>query len=303
MKDKFFPVLKIISYIIIVLFLIIKFINLKLFNNNYILIRTILNNSNHFISSNYTYKDKLNDILFYITDYNFGDPLSLFKNNYLFKQKEVVNDNLTNEYNYENNVNPLVYIYNTHNKEEYVNNGLEFNPTVYTASYILQNELLKRGISSIVEDNDINQYLIDNNMNYDDSYLVSRIFLEKVMKEYSSIKLFIDLHRDALSYNDSTTYYGDKYYSKILFVVGLDHLNYQGNLDLSNYLNNLVNKKYPYLSRGVLTKSGNLVNGVYNQDLGFNIILLEVGGNENNIEEVSNTLCLMSDIIYDYLGE
>ena len=45
------------------------------------------------------------------------------------------------------------------------------------------------------------------------------------------------------------------------------------------------------------------MNGVYNQDLGDNIILLEVGGNESTINEVANTLDLIGDVIVKKLGE
>ena len=312
MKDRCVPFFKVIFFVFIILFLIIKLIIFKIFNSNYILIRSILNNSNHFISPNYSFKDKLNDLLLYVTNYNFSNPVSLFKSSYEFKK--IFNDklemsskgeDLIESYDYSNEVisDPLVYIYNTHQKEEYVDDVSDFKPTVYTAAYLLHDELLKRGINSIVEDGDITMYLQDNGMNYDDSYLASRTFLEKVMNEYKSIKLFIDLHRDAITHDDSTAYYDNKAFSKVLFVVGLDNSNHQGNLNLANHLNDLISKKYPYLTRGVLTKSGPLVNGIYNQDLNSNIILLEVGGNESNISEVSNSLCLISDIIYDYLGE
>ena len=45
------------------------------------------------------------------------------------------------------------------------------------------------------------------------------------------------------------------------------------------------------------------MNGVYNQDLGDNIILLEVGGNESTINEVANTLDLIGNVIVKKLGE
>ena len=94
----------------------------------------------------------------------------------------------------------------------------------------------------------------------------------------------------------------DKKYAKVLFVVGLDYENYQPNLDLANSLNNLINSKYPGLSRGVLKKSGKNVNGIYNQDLKNNIVLIECGGYQNNIDEVMNTMIALSDIIKIYLG-
>ena len=52
-----------------------------------------------------------------------------------------------------------------------------------------------------------------------------------------------------------------------------------------------------------MKKEGYGVNGVYNQDLKENVILIEIGGNENNIEEVNNTLDLVAHVIGEYINE
>ena len=52
-----------------------------------------------------------------------------------------------------------------------------------------------------------------------------------------------------------------------------------------------------------MKKQGYGVNGVYNQDLASNVILIEIGGHENNIDEVNNTLDLVADAIKEYLNE
>ena len=44
-------------------------------------------------------------------------------------------------------------------------------------------------------------------------------------------------------------------------------------------------------------------NGIYNQDIGSNVILLEVGGNENVSFEVKNTLDAISEVIKEILYE
>ena len=57
---------------------------------------------------------------------------------------------------------PLIYIYNTHQTEEYRktnNNSYNITPTVMHASLILQKDLEKLGISSIVEKNSIKEIL------------------------------------------------------------------------------------------------------------------------------------------------
>ena len=68
-------------------------------------------------------------------------------------------------------------------------------------------------------------------------------------------------------------------------------------------INNIINAKYPNLSRGIMKKKGYGVNGIYNQDLDSNVILIEIGGHENNIDEVNNTLELVADAIKEYLDE
>ena len=88
-----------------------------------------------------------------------------------------------------------------------------------------------------------------------------------------------------------------------MFVVGLEHSNYQKNLDLANSINERIKNKYPSLTRGVITKSGANVDGIYNQDIHPNMILLELGGNENTIDEVLNTVEIISVILKEHLSE
>ena len=217
-----------------------------------------------------------------------------------------LNSDYIEDTNKDNNIeNPIVYIYNTHQLEEYNKTNLEeynIKPNVLMASYILREYLNRNNIKTVVETADITDFLNVNGWNYSKSYNASRFYLDEAIKKYPNLKLIIDLHRDAIEYNASTVTINDKKYAKVLFVVGLDYENYQPNLDLANSLNNLINSKYPGLSRGVLKKSGKNVNGIYNQDLKNNIVLIECGGYQNNIDEVMNTMIALSDIIKIYLG-
>lgn len=121
------------------------------------------------------------------------------------------------------------------------------------------------------------------------------------ISKYSSLEYFIDIHRDSVSKNVSTINIDNKSYARILFVVGLEHSNYQENLDNVNKINALSEKYYPGLSRGIYKKSGSSVNGIYNQDIDSNVILIEIGAVDNNIEEVFNTLEALSNILYFYI--
>ena len=70
-----------------------------------------------------------------------------------------------------------------------------------------------------------------------------------------------------------------------------------------NILNNYLIDKYPKLSRGIYRKKGVGVNGLYNQDFSSNCILIEVGGEENNVLEVENTLDIIAEMLDFYIGE
>lgn len=197
-------------------------------------------------------------------------------------------------------IKPVVYIYNTHQTEAYLEEeGLV--KTVKDAAYIFKNELEETGISVIVENGNIEEFLIANNMSYNYSYEASRYYLLDAMKN-DKIDLYIDLHRDALERKNSTMTLGGIEYAKILFVIGTENATYNENLELANRINDIVNLKYPGLSRGVLLKNGVNANGVYNQDLSGNVLLLEIGGNNNTITEVTNTIAIMAEIIGGYLN-
>ena len=198
---------------------------------------------------------------------------------------------------------PLVYIYNTHQQEEYIGNDLTPNPTVLTAANYLKDNLEKLGIITIVEETNIKETLEKNNLNYTQSYLASRINLEKIKEKYPSIKLYIDLHRDAVPRHLSTVTIDNKEYAKILFVIGKEHDNYLKNLEYTESINSLIEKDYPSLTKGILQKEGPGVNGIYNQDLGINIILMEVGAQDNTLEEVTNTLDIMTNVIKEKIYE
>lgn len=201
---------------------------------------------------------------------------------------------------------PLIYIYNTHDEEAYYNSYLNpYNivPDVKLASYYFQERLKDLGIESVVEKRKIKDVLDKNGWNYRYSYNASRVYLEEVSKNNPSIKYFIDLHRDSVGKDKTTTTINGKSYARVMFLVGLEHENYQKNLDLATRLNELISQFDSTLSRGIYQKEGPGVNGIYNQDFSSKAILIEVGGQYNTIEEVANTIEVMARVLKDYLGE
>lgn len=196
--------------------------------------------------------------------------------------------------------NPTIYIYNTHQTEEYKPTSyLEYsvNPNVLMASYILEEQLSKKGHVVLVEEESVSKLRTTLGLNYAGSYKVTRSMMENAKKNNPTLKYYIDLHRDSLTHDKTTLTVDGKSYAKILFIVGLENSNYQENLDFTNKISDLLNQKVKGLSKGIYKKEGPLVNGVYNQDFSNRVILIELGGNENTIDEVYRSLIVLGEIL------
>lgn len=199
---------------------------------------------------------------------------------------------------------PIVYIYNTHQLEEY-NMQMLFDysvkPNVMIASYVLKEKLNELSIPSIVETANIKEYLNANRLNYSYSYTASKYYAEKALKKYPSIRYLIDIHRDSTKI-DKTLYQKDgKEYAKILFLIGIENPNYQKNLDLAVDFNEYITSDYSGISRGIYKKGGKGVNGVYNQNLSENAMLIEIGGVDNTIEQVYNTCEVLAKKLSEFI--
>ena len=232
-----------------------------------------------------------------------NDPIKLMNNDYnKYIDKEIkVEKEVIKEEN-----NPIIYLYNTHQSEEYKpSTYIEFsiNPTVIMNNYILEDIFNKNGYKTIVEESSINEILEINNWKYANSYKASRILLEKSIITYPTLKYFIDIHRDSLPRDKTTINIDGKDYAKVLFIIGLENENYEKNLELTEKINNKLNELYPNLSKGIYKKSGPGVNGVYNQDFSNNTILIEIGGYENKTNEVLNTSIAFSKAFMEVINE
>ena len=201
---------------------------------------------------------------------------------------------------------PLIYLYNTHQTEEYKSSELlEFTikPTVMISNYISEDVFNNNNLKTIVEERSIKEILNNNNWNYSNSYKASRILLEDAYKNNNTLEYFIDLHRDSLTHDKTHIVIDDKDYAKILFVVGVENKYHERNLELIEKINQKLNEYYPGLSKGILKKGGEGVNGIYNQDFNTNVILVEIGGYESTTTEVLNTSLAFAKCFMEAINE
>ncbi len=312
-KKKKYKILKVLLLLFISYFsfeyMTYSVLKSKLATSNEEFLNHMLRDSNHYLLYQKSEENVISKIGKYFMDVDLQNPISLLNIGKDEKKTEVVyqeqNHNATFIRNSETLKEPKVYIYNTHQNENYSMKTLEpynITPNVMMASYLMKENFKKNGVEAIVEETDFQKYLKEHQLNHAQSYQVSREFVTQILKKYPTLKLIIDLHRDAIPKSSSTITLNQKNYAKILFIVGLNNQNYQKNLDLATNLSNQINDAYPKLSRGIMKKTGATVNGLYNQDLNSNMILLELGANENTIDEIQNTVEAITPILSKYIN-
>ena len=184
---------------------------------------------------------------------------------------------------------PQILIIHTHSSEAYSPAGLDKYDDLGTNRTLDQNlNVIRIGkeLAKIFEDcglNVIHDTQVFDYQSYTGSYNRSCEAVEKYLADYPSIKIVIDLHRDALcsdtvTYKTTATEQGVCASQIMLFVgsdaSGLEHPNWRQNLSLAIYLQNTVCQSYPSLMRPItLTKYR------YNQHLSPGSMIIEVGSN------------------------
>lgn len=274
------------------------------------LVTYLVENNNSFVvnsKSNYSYFHLL---MTKLIDLDLKKPLSILNLNFKGLTKEITEEEIKKVSNENNDPkpitnNPIIYLYNTHDTEEYTPTSFaEYSviPTVKLSDYILKEKLEAKGLNVLIEEKTIGSIRSSLGLNYAGSYKASRVLMEDAKKNNPSLKYFIDLHRDSISYEKTTLNYNNKKYAKIMFIVGLENQSYQGNLDFSSKISDNINRKVPGLSKGIYKKQGEGVNGVYNQDFNERTILIEIGGPENTIDEVYETLLVLSESLTEVIS-
>ena len=268
------------------------------------------------------HSSRKNGFIKYVANLNIFDPVSIISSNYAYlvngEDGEIEDDEdevekIDKTSSYIENPNPeeiikdpVVYIYSTHQREDYQSSNSEsynITPNVMMASYVLKERLQNLNVPTIVEENDVTEILRINSWNYASSYKVTRMLMEQAIKDEPTLKYFIDLHRDSISKDKTTLEVNGVKYAKILFVVGLEHEDYEKNLKIAEELSKRLNKECAGISKGVYKKQGKYVNGIYNQDFSPNTMLIELGGVENNIEEAVNTIKILAKVLAEYIGD
>ena len=134
---------------------------------------------------------------------------------------------------------------------------------------------------------------------YTGSYSRSGAAVQEYLSQYPSLRIVIDLHRDALC-SDSVVYktvaeLPDAACAQVMLLAGtnasgLYHPHWEENLRLAVYLQDAAVQAHPTLMRPIT-----LVNERYNQHLTRGSLIIEVGSSGNTLQEAVRAVRLFGE--------
>ena len=192
---------------------------------------------------------------------------------------------------------PQVLIMHTHATEDYrLSAGLWFTPgdgarstdrsiNMCAVGRVMADTLNAAGICTL-HDETLNDY-----PSYTGSYANSRAVVQQYLAQYPSIKVVLDVHRDAIERENGTRCapvcsIDGRQAAQVMIICGCDNGTsvqlpaWRQNLRFAAAWERSMEAKYPGLTRPVLFSYR-----FYNQDLTTGSLLIEIGGHGNNLNE------------------
>lgn len=201
---------------------------------------------------------------------------------------------------------PLVLIIHTHGTEAYcedgatyVKDGEDFARTsdmkknVVAVGETVSEILNRKGVPTV------HCKILHDSVQYRDSYARAEETVRKYLEEFPSIRLVIDIHRDAIIKSSGeivrpVTEHNGEALAQMMCVVGSDWKgdecpNWENNLSLALKLRESLEKRCDNVCRPVFLK-GN----TYNQELAEYSLLIEIGSSGNSLEEAKRSAELLA---------
>lgn len=212
------------------------------------------------------------------------------------------------------NSEPQVLILHTHATETFKTDEKDY----FTASFssrssnnaqnmvsvgkIVEEKLNAKGIKTL-HDTTLHDY-----PSYSKSYSRSAATIKEYLKKYPTIRVVLDLHRDAVTKENGdkvklVTEIGGKKAAQVMLVMGsqsgsvTNFPNWEENFKLAVKLQQTIEKKYPTLARPLM-----LMSKTYNQNLTTGSLLIEFGTDANTLSEAHYSAEMVGESLAELLG-
>ncbi|HZG84147.1 stage II sporulation protein P [Paenibacillus sp.] len=200
----------------------------------------------------------------------------------------------------------LAFIYHSHNRESWLPElkgtgkdqpaeAFDADVNVTLLGERLRDRLEERGVGAVHSDTDYNTAVPSFNYNY--SYKYSKTTVREALAVHRELVYLIDIHRDSQRRKQTTVSIDGKDYARLYFIVGQGNPNWKENEALARRLHEALERKFPGLSKGILSKSKKHGNGEYNQSLSSGSLLIEIGGVDNSLEESYRTVDALAAVL------
>ena len=196
-----------------------------------------------------------------------------------------------------NSPDPQILIMHTHATEDYrLSAGLWYRPgdgsrttdrdlNMCAVGRVMADTLNAAGLNTL-HDETLNDY-----PSYTGSYANSRAVVQQYLSQYPSIKMVLDVHRDAIETENGSRMapvctVNGRQTAQVMIICGCDNgttvslPNYRLNLRFAAAWETAMEGLYPGFTRPVL-----ISYRFYNQDLTPGSLLIEIGGHGNNLNE------------------
>ena len=209
---------------------------------------------------------------------------------------------------------PTVLIFHTHSTESYkiTDNGKILSSDSSRSNNKSLNMIrIGEEISAVLRSEGVG--VIHDTTIYDTSYNgaygASREGISRILAENPTIKIVLDIHRDAVHYDDYTyikptaEINGEKA-AQLMIITGAqgggvkDFPNWRKNLSFAVNLQSALESKYAGLMKPVLFS-----HRKYNMDITEYSLLIEVGTDANTLEEAAYSGRLLGDVLADFIKE
>lgn len=201
---------------------------------------------------------------------------------------------------------PQILIFHTHGSEGFSDSRPgESADTVVGAGAFLKTVLEEKYGYNVMHDTTIfDRKNGKDNRNY--AYNEALVYLEELLKQYPTIEVIIDLHRDAGTKRVATI--DGKQVAKVMLFNGLcrntqgkltylPNENLKDNLAFSFQMKLVGDEMYPGLMNRIFLKDYR-----YNMHLAKRYLLVELGTEKNTVEEAMNAMEPLADVLCQVLG-
>lgn len=209
---------------------------------------------------------------------------------------------------------PTVLIFHTHTTESYLLSDTgEFYEGYETRSFDSSQNMVRVGkeICKVLEANGIG-YIHDENIydeSYNGAYSRSRVTVEEYLEKYPTIKIVLDVHRDAIYYSDTshckpTAEINGRKAAQIMIITGAeegyisDFPDWEENLKFALCIQKTAEEKFPGLMKPLY-----FCQRKYNMDTSLCSVLLEIGTDANTLDEALYSAHMMGEVLSNIINE